>query len=58
MIILENATLADLTNGHLLPGHHIAVDGDRIVEVTDHPIRTETAERINLGGQCSHRDEW
>lgn len=52
MIILENATLADLTTGHLLPGHHIAIDGDQIVEVTDQSISSASAEHINLGGRC------
>jgi len=52
MLALENATLADLTNGNLLPGHHIAVEGDLIVEVSDRPIKSADAERIDLAGRC------
>jgi imidazolonepropionase-like amidohydrolase len=52
MLVLENATLADLINGNLLPGHHIAVEGDLIVEVSDRPIKSADAERIDLTGRC------
>jgi imidazolonepropionase-like amidohydrolase len=52
MLVLENATLTDLTNGNLLPGHHIAVEGGLIVEVSDRPIKPADAERIDLAGRC------
>jgi imidazolonepropionase-like amidohydrolase len=52
MIILENATLAQLTDGHLLPGHHVAIDGEVIVEVSERPIKAANADRIDLAGRC------
>jgi len=52
MIILENATLAQLTDGQLLPGYHVAIEGELIVEVSKRPIKAANANRIDLAGRC------
>lgn len=52
MLILENASLADLRSGELLPPHHIAIDRGVIAEVSDRPIAARGGERIDLKGQC------
>lgn len=52
MMILENAVLADLGTGSLLPGHHICIEGDLIREVSDRPIKASDAVRIDLAGAC------
>jgi imidazolonepropionase-like amidohydrolase len=51
MLILENATLLDLAEGHARPGHHIAIEGTHIAEVSERPIRSGSATRIDLAGQ-------
>jgi imidazolonepropionase-like amidohydrolase len=51
MLIIENATLLDLVNGDEKPGFHIAVDGSAIVAVSERPISSDAATRIDLRGQ-------
>jgi len=51
MLILENATLLDLDHGEALPGFHVAVDSGSIVEVSDRPIRSGPATRLDLAGK-------
>lgn len=48
MLILENATLLDLVRGEARPGFHIAIDGATIAEVSEQPIRSAAATRIDL----------
>jgi imidazolonepropionase-like amidohydrolase len=50
VLILENATLLDLEHGETLPGFHVAVDSASIVEVSDRPIRSDQATRLDLEG--------
>lgn len=52
MLILENVALADLETATLRPGCHVALEGELIREVSDRPIRSGTAERLDLGGRC------
>lgn len=52
MIVLENATLCDLANGELRPGHHVTIEGDAIVEVSDRPVPGSVAHRLDLKGRC------
>lgn len=51
MLILENATLLDLEHGETKPGFHIAIDAGSIVEVSDRPIHSGTAMRMDLARQ-------
>ena len=52
MLILENVALADLETASLRPGRHVALEGEVIREVSDRPIRSSTAERLDLRGRC------
>lgn len=52
MLILENVALADLERAELLPGCHVVLEGEVIQEVSDRPIRSSAAERLDLGGRC------
>lgn len=49
--LFENATLLDTATGRLLPDHTVLVTEGRIAEVSDRPIRTGTAEKIDLRGR-------
>src|SRR5487761_1877121 len=51
MLIVENATLLNLAHGGAQPGHHIAIEGVNIVEVSERPIHSVSATRIDLAGQ-------
>jgi imidazolonepropionase-like amidohydrolase len=51
MILFENATLLDGHGEHARPGMHVLVDGGRIREVSDRPIATTAAARLDLGGR-------
>lgn len=50
-ILFENASLLDTGAGLRREGHHVLVEGERIKEVSDRPIRAAAAERIDLGGR-------
>ena len=52
MLVLENATLVNLTNGGTMPGHHVVAEGDLICGVNDRPIKANDSERISLKGRC------
>ena len=50
-ILFENCTLLDTTAAQLLPDHHVLVEGDRIVEVSDRPISASDAVSVDVGGR-------
>ena len=50
-IIFENCTLLDVAQGQMLPGRSIIVEGERIREVSDRPIRRADAQRIDIHGR-------
>lgn len=51
-VLLRNANLLDPLPGRMLEGHDILVEQGLVKEVSDRPIRTQTAARsIDLGGQ-------
>ena len=49
--LFRNGVIFDGTGEELLEGVEVLVDGDRIAEVSDVPIRTATAEVIDLQGR-------
>ena len=49
--LFVNAALLDVEAGVLRPGTSVLVDGERIVEVSDRPIATSSAERIDCRGR-------
>ena len=49
--LFRNGVIFDGTGEDLLEGVEVLVDGDRIAEVSDVPIRTATAEVIDLQGR-------
>jgi imidazolonepropionase-like amidohydrolase len=50
-IIFENCTLLDVEQGQMLPDRSIMVEGERIREVADRPIRLADAQRIDVHGR-------
>ena len=50
-IIFENCTLLDVAQGQMLPGRSIMVEGERIREASDRPIRRADAQRIDVRGR-------
>src|SRR5581483_5313655 len=48
---LKNFQMLDPEVGELLGGHELVVDGDKIKEVSDKPIKLAQAEMINCGGR-------
>jgi imidazolonepropionase-like amidohydrolase len=51
MILFENATLLDGTAEAGLPGMQVLVEGGTIREVSERPIASAAAERVDLGGR-------
>lgn len=49
-ILFRNGAILDSNAGILLDGYEVLVEGDRIKEVSDHPIRTTDAEVVDLKG--------
>ena len=49
--LFENATLLDVEAGVLRAGTSVLVDGERIAEVSDRPLATASAERIDCRGR-------
>ena len=51
-VLFSNATLVDGTLDEPRPGYHVLVEGDRIKEISDKPIRSdlEGLRRIDLAG--------
>lgn len=50
-IVFTNCSLLDTTRGELLPDRHVLVEGKRIKEVSDRPIKTGQAAGIDLAGR-------
>lgn len=50
MLIIENATVVDLTRATAVPDQHLAIVDSTIVEVSPTPIASADAERIDLEG--------
>lgn len=50
-ILFENGALFDPAAGELRPGTSVLVDADRVVEVSDRPIRAADAVRIDARGR-------
>ncbi|WP_376099586.1 amidohydrolase family protein [Roseomonas sp. CCTCC AB2023176] len=51
MILLENATFLDPVSGEARPGTHVLIEGDTVREVSDRPLSSASAERVDLGGR-------
>ena len=51
VVVLENAALLDGTVPERRGGHHVAFEGERIVEVSDRPISGAAERRIDLAGR-------
>lgn len=49
--LFENCTLLDTRAGEMLEGHHVLVEDDRIVEVSDRPIDAANAQSIDVRGR-------
>lgn len=49
-LILQNASVFDGESEQLLEHHHILIEGDRIREVSDKPITSSGADKIDLRG--------
>jgi imidazolonepropionase-like amidohydrolase len=50
LLLFRNAALLDAVAGELRPGCDVLVEGERIAEVSERPIATSAAERIDLRG--------
>jgi len=50
-ILFSNCTLLDTLAGEFRPGHHVRVEADRIVEVSDRPLAANGAQVIEVGGR-------
>ncbi len=50
-ILFQNCSVLDATKPDLLEGYHVLVENERIVEVSDKLIKSDTARTINLGGR-------
>ena len=49
--LFTGGRLLDVRRGELLDGMHVLVEGERIAEVSDRPIRSSIATRIDLRGR-------
>ncbi len=52
MLLLENASIFDGIQDVLLEDHHLLIEGDLIREVSDTPIKSPSARKLDLKG-CS-----
>ncbi|MYZ46434.1 metal-dependent hydrolase family protein [Propylenella binzhouense] len=50
-IIFANARLLDGRTEDGLPDHHLRVSGDRLAEISDRPIKSQSARTIDLKGR-------
>jgi imidazolonepropionase-like amidohydrolase len=50
-IVFENCALLDVESGHRLPGRSVVVEGERIKEVSDRPVRIAGAHRVDVRGR-------
>ena len=51
LLVLQNARIFDGFNGECLEGMDVLVEGNRIREVSDRPIKVSEAQRIDVGGR-------
>ena len=51
LVVFANATLVDGTSSDARTGHHVLVEGAEIREVSDTPIRSDSARTIDLRGK-------
>ena len=51
LILLHNVHLLDVRSGELRPDHSVLVEDDTVREVSDRPIASATARRIDGGGR-------
>jgi imidazolonepropionase-like amidohydrolase len=51
MLLLENARLLDVEAGAIREGASVLVDSERIAEVSDRPIASRAAQRVDLAGR-------
>lgn len=49
--LLEGGNVLDLDRGTLLEHHHVVIEGERIVEVTDRPVDLPNAQTIDVRGK-------
>ncbi|WP_116141622.1 metal-dependent hydrolase family protein [Trinickia diaoshuihuensis] len=49
--LLEGGNVLDLDRGALLEHHHVVIEGERIVEVTDRPVDLPNARTIDVRGK-------
>ena len=49
--VLHNCNVFDGVHDDLLENHEVAVEGNRIREIADRPIKLTDAERVDLGGR-------
>jgi imidazolonepropionase-like amidohydrolase len=50
-IIFANGALLDGTTNIRRESHHVLIEGDRIKEVSDRPIKSDSAQTIDLNGR-------
>ena len=50
-IILANCAILDGTRDECRQDHHVLIEGDRIREVSDRPLKSATAELVDLHGR-------
>ena len=50
-VLFENCTLLDTRAAQLLPDHHVLVEDDHIVEVSNRPIAAPDALTVDTGGR-------
>ena len=48
--LFENAAILDGQSTELRSDHHVLVENNRIVEVSDKPIKSETSHNIDVKG--------
>jgi imidazolonepropionase-like amidohydrolase len=51
ILILRNASVLDVRENQILPGRHLLLEGGRIREVSDRPLRSAAANEIDLRGR-------
>ena len=54
--VLQGGNVLDLERGVLLEHHHVVIDGERIVEVTDRPVDLPNAQAIDVRGKTGEAE--
>jgi imidazolonepropionase-like amidohydrolase len=49
--LLQGGNVLDLDRGMLLEHHHVVIEGERIVEITDRPVDLPNAQTIDVRGK-------